>query len=177
MDNWSQRSFELNRHGHIVVPAIGIGLSGKSEILLLQDAGFDITLFAKSCLASDEYDAAHRLLRGRSYRIVLLPNREVMAGHEEDPTSRQIEQHAESLSYRKPLAGIASFVRRYISDKQMEEMGFWHIDILHEPLPDHKGGRSVLFSRRYSAGDVLDARVNTPERTWDRHGASAFIEG
>ena len=113
-------SFEHNEHGHIVFEITGLDLTGAQEVERL--AKYRIGDYAKSCLTStrsDGYDAKHRLVAGRKYRIVLLPGKHI--ARDSERTTANLRAEAAKLGYGQPLAGIIPRIRETISDKQMEE--------------------------------------------------------
>jgi hypothetical protein len=170
-------SFERNQHGHIVLTVTGLDLTGEREIARLLSAEYRVGDYAKSCLLSkkkDGYDVQHRLVDGQEYKIALVPGREI----EED--SHRTTQALRDVGigrygYQKPLAGIMPRIRETVSDKQMEEMGFWYIAGLHDPIKDSDGDPRVLRADRYDGGRWLRTDWGTPDDRWGDRGAFAFL--
>jgi hypothetical protein len=169
--------FECNEHGHVVLTFDGLDLAGEQEIERLIAAGFRVSNWAKSCLTStkkDGYDKNHHLVVGRQYNIVLMPTREIE--RDSDRTTDALRKHGiEKYGYEKPLAGIAPRIRESVSDKQMEEMGFWYIAAPHDPIKDSDGVPFVLYARRYGGGQWLGALWVRPGARWYGYGAFAFL--
>ena len=169
--------FERNEHGHIVITITGLDLTGKQEVKRLTAAGFRVSNWAKSCLLStkeDGYDKNHRLVAGQSYKIALMPIREIERGA--DRTTDALRTRGiEKYGYEKPLAGIVPRIRETVSDKQMEEMGFWYIAAPHDTIKDFDGDPSALNANRYDDGLWLDAFWVHPDHRWYDVGAFAFL--
>lgn len=170
-------AFERNEHGHIVFNIIGIDLTGEQEIERLFAVGFRISDWAKSCLlsrAADGYDKNHRLVTGQRYRVALMPTKEIK--RDADRTTEALRKHGvKKYGYSKPLGGIASRIRESVSDKQMEEMGFWYITAPHDPIKDSVGDPDVLNANRSGRGLWLGANSYHPIGLWDGLGAFAFV--
>ncbi|MEX0916974.1 MAG: hypothetical protein WDZ90_00375 [Candidatus Paceibacterota bacterium] len=169
--------FERNEHGHIVLTFVGLDLTGEQEIERLTSVGFRLSNLAKSCLTStkkDGYDKNHRLVAGQSYKIALMPTREIERGS--DRTTGALRKRGiEKYGYEKPLAGIVPRIRETVSDKQMEEMGFWYIAAPHDHIKDSVGDPLVLDAHRRDGGPWLDARWDHPGHDWYGYGAFAFL--
>lgn len=169
--------FERNKHGHIVLTLDGLDLTGEQEIERLTAAGFRVSNWAKSCLMStkeDGYDKNHRLIVGEQYKIALMPTREVE--RDSDRTTDALRKRGiEKYGYEKPLAGIVPRIRESVSDKQMEEMGFWYIAAPHDAVKDSGGGPGVLNADRYVDGRWLCAYFDRPDYRWGDSGAFAFL--
>lgn len=57
----------------------------------------------------------------------------------------------------------------------MEEMGFWYIATLHDPITDSDGAPFVLLAGRGGDGRWLGAGFVHPDGRWGDHGAFAFL--
>lgn len=169
-------SFERNRHGHIIVTITGLNFTGAQEIARLEAAGYRLSDLAKSCLLSkkaDSYDANHRLVAGREYKIALMPGREIEK--DSDRTTENLRKRGMELyGYDKPLAGIVPRIREAVSDKQLEEMGAWYAAALHDPIKDSGGDPLVLRAYRSGGGRRVGAYWVYPGRQWDDDGVFAF---
>ncbi|HEY4500816.1 MAG TPA: hypothetical protein VJI70_00925 [Candidatus Paceibacterota bacterium] len=169
-------AFERNEHGHIVLTFVGLDLTGAQEIERLEGTGFRFGKYAKQCLMSrnsDSYDAKHRLVAGQMYKIALMPGREIEK--DSDRTTANLQKRGmEHYGYGKPLAGLVPRYRERISDKQMEEMGFWYISSTHDPIKDFGGGPLVLSADRGGGGRWVYASWGEPDARWDGRGAFAF---
>lgn len=69
-----------NENGHQVTTITGLDLTGEQECKRLEDAGYCVGAFAKSCFLSkrtDGYEAVHRLEAGREYSLALVPAKDV----------------------------------------------------------------------------------------------------
>jgi hypothetical protein len=166
--------FERNEHGHTLISITGLALTGEQEIQRLSEAGFRTSDYAKSCLTSmkkDGYDKCHCLEDGREYQLVLVPGKEV----EKNRTTAELRKYAAGFGYAQPLAGIVPRIRETVSDKQMEEMGFWYIAALHDPITDSGGDPSVLGAGRNGGGHWLRASFDRPDDRWHVSGAFAFV--
>lgn len=169
--------FERNEHGHIVLTLYSFDSTGKQEVERLTAAGFRVSDWAKSCLLStkkDGYDKNHRLVAGQEYKIALMPTREIE--RDSDRTTDALRKRGvEKYGYEKPLAGIVPRIRESVTDKQMEEMGFWYIAAPHDPITDSGGDPSVLRAYRRGVGFCLFANFGHPDHHWDVTGAFAFL--
>lgn len=170
-------SFERNEYGHVVLTFDGLALTGEQEVERLIAAGFRVSDWAKSCLLStkqDGYDKNHRLAPGERYKIALIPTRETK--RDADRTTEALRNRGiEKYGYAMPLAGIVPRIRESVSDKQMEDMGFWYIVAPHEPIKDSDGSPCVLSASRGDGGRWLDALWDPPVGHWYDDGAFAFL--
>jgi len=169
--------FERNEHGHIVLTVTGLDLTGEQEVERLTAAGFRVNDWAKSCLLStkeDGYNKAHRLVSRQSYKIALMPMQEIEGGVDRT-TDAMRKRGIEKYGYEKPLAGIVPRIRESVSDKQMEEMGFWYIAAPHDPIGDSDDGPRVLYANRDINGQSLFTSLDRPGRHWHGDGAFAFF--
>lgn len=166
--------FERNEHGHILILITGLTLTGEQEIQRLSEAGFRTSDYAKSCFISnkkDGYDKCHQLEEGRQYQLVIVPGKEV----EENRTTAELRKYAAGFGYAQPLAGIVPRIREIVSDKMMEEMGFWYIAALHDPITDSVGRPRVLIADRDGVGQCVLANWGRPDNRWFDDGAFAFV--
>ncbi len=169
--------FERNEHGHIVISIMGLALTGEQEIQRLSDAGFRTSDYARSCLTSrkkDGYDKLHQLEDGRAYQPVIVPGKEV----EKNRTTAELRKYAAGFGYEQPLAGVVPRIRETVSDEMMEEMGFWYIAALHDPITDSGGDQRVLHANRGNrrdGGQWVGARWDCPDHQWYDYGAFAFV--
>lgn len=168
-------AFERNEHGHTIVTLTGLDLVGADEIKKLNDAGYRVGDYAKSCFTStadDSYDKNHRLVPGRSYKIALVPGKEI--SKDSDRTTVALRKLGEKYGYGKPLGGHIPRIRESISDEQMEEKGFVYIASLHDPIKDAGGRRRVLSAYRDVGGPWVSAYWDNPGGRWCDGGAFAF---
>lgn len=169
--------FERNEHGHIVLTLDGLDLTGAEEIERLTQSRFRVSDWAKSCLLStkkDGYDKNHRLATGQQYKIALMPTREIE--RDSDRTTDALRKRGiEKYGYAKPLAGIVPRIRELVSDKQMEDMGFWYIAAPHDPINDSGGYPRVIRAYRRDDGPWLRAPWYPPGDQWSGPGAFAFL--
>lgn len=172
---WGPTAFERNEHGHIIVTVTGLDLTGAQEIERLEAAGCRLSGYAKSCLLSkkkDSYDKNHRLVAGQSYKLALMPGKEIE--RDADHTTQALRKRGmEKYGYGKPLGGHIPRIRESVSDKQMEEMpgNPWYIAGLHDPIEASDGVTDVLFAHRLDDGRRLSARWG---RQWGGGGLFAF---
>lgn len=165
--------FERNEHGHIVLTVTGLDLTGEQEIERLEAAGFRISDSASSCLTStkkDGYDKNSRLVTGQRYKVALMPTREIERNADRT-TDVLCTRGLERYGYEKPLVGIVPRICESVSDKQMEEMGFWYIAAPHDTIKDSGGGSLVLNADRV----WLYADWDRPGNLWNAFGAFAFL--
>jgi len=170
-------AFERNEHGHVVATVIGLDLTGAQEVERLEAAGYRLSDWAKSCLLSkkkDSYDKNHRLVAGQSYKLALVPGKEIE--RDADRTTDALLKHGmEKYGYGKPLGGHILRIRESVSDKQMEEMGgAWYIAGLHDPIEDSDGGPRVLCAGRRDDGRWLSAFWGKSGGRWSGYGLFAF---
>lgn len=166
--------FKRNEHGHIVISITGLALTGEQEIERLTAKGFRFGGYARSCLTSkkkDGYDKSHRLEDGCEYQLVIIPGKEV----EQNRTTSELRKYAAGFGYEQPLAGVVPRIRETVSDKMMEEIGFWYITALHDPITDSDGDPLVLDARRVDGGQWVAARWVDPGGRWGGSGAFAFL--
>ena len=168
-------AFERNEHGHIIITFAGLDLTGADEIKRLEETGYRVGDYAKSCFTSaadDGYDKNHRLVAGQLYKVALVPGKEIE--HDSDRTTANLRKLGEKYGYGKPLGGHIPRIRESVSDKQMEEMGFDYIAGLHDPIKDSDGRPDVLCADRSDGGRWVDACWDSPGAQWLGSGAFAF---
>ena len=168
-------TFERNEHGHVVITITGLDLAGAAEIKRLEDAGYCVGDYAKSCFTSteaDDYDKNHRLVAGKVHKIALVPGKEI--ARDCDRTTAALRKLGQKYGYGKPRAGHVPRIRESVSDKQMEEMGIGYIASLHEPIKDFGDYPRVLNARRLDGGRWVDAHWDNPYNMWFDFGAFAF---
>ncbi len=184
LDEWAafnQRKnpfeFERNEHGHIIVSVTGLDLTGAQEIERLLAAGFRVSDWAKSCFLSPKpngYDTKHRLVASQSYKIALMPTKEIEIAA--DRTTENLRNRGPELyGYGKPLGGIIPRIRERVSNTQMKEMGFYYIAAPHDPIEDSDGGPHVLRADRFVDGLWVRASFVRPGDQWGVGGAFAFL--
>jgi hypothetical protein len=167
--------FERNANGHVVITITGLDLTGAQEVARLKGAEYRVSDDAKSCFestATDSYDANHRLVAGQTYKVALVPGKEIEHGF--DRTTANLCKLGEKYGYGKPLAGLIPRIRETVSDKQMGEMGIWNIASLHEPIKDSDGLPLVLIANRLDGGRWVFAFSDDPGGQWPGDGAFAF---
>ncbi len=167
--------FERNEHGHAIITIAGLDLTGAQEIERLEAAGYRVGNYAKSCFTStkaDGYDKNHRLGAGQPYKIALVPGKEI--SKDSDRSTVALRKLGEKYGYGKPLGGHIPRIREAVSDKQMEEMGFWYIASLHDPIKASDGSPHVLYAYRYDDGRWVGTCWDGPGARWDDYGAFAF---
>ena len=169
-------AFERNEHGHAVFTITGLDLTGAQEIEHLENGKYRVDGYAKQCLTStkaDSYDRNHRLVAGQTYKVALMPGKEIERSS--DRTTENLRKRGmEKYGYSKPVAGIVPRYRERISDKQMEDMGILYIASLHDPIEDSDGNPFVLSSFRSVGGRWLFTYWGKPGSRWDDSGAFAF---
>lgn len=167
--------FDRNEHGHIVITFTGLDLVGADEIKRLEDAGYRIGDYAKSCFWStnaDGYNKNHRLVVGQTYKIALVPGKEIKLQSER--TTANLRKLGEKYGYGKPLGGHIPRIRESVSDELMKEMGFVYIASLHDPIKDSDGNPGVLDVYRDDDGRCVDAFWDYPGDQRCGDGAFAF---
>ncbi len=168
--------FERNEHGHTIMTVTGLDLTGAQEIERLEASGSRFSKWAKSCLlstASGSYDTNHRLVT-QEYKIALMPTKEIEV--DVDRTTEHLRERGLHIyGYDKPLGGIIPRIREEVSDKRMEEMGFYFIVAPHDPIDDSDGGPVVLGADRDGGGRWVSAYVDRPVDLWGVSGAFAFL--
>jgi hypothetical protein len=165
-------AFARNEYGHVIITITGLNLTGADEIKRLEEAGYRVGDYAKSCFAStetDDYDKNHHLVAGQVHKIALIPGKEI--ARDCDRTTTALRKLGEKYGYGKPLAGHVPRIRESVSDKQMEEMGIWYIASLHEPIKNSNDCPRVLNARR---GRWVNAYWDNPYNLWFDFGAFAF---
>jgi hypothetical protein len=132
-------SLERNEHGHVVVRVRGLGFSGAHELGSLGPGSVD-SLALKMFIQPD-YDAQHRLVAGQEYVAVILPGNCI---NESARTMVRLHAEASRFSYRKPIAGVISFLHEAISAEALKEMGFDTLIVMHDPIEDTAGNKSMF---------------------------------
>jgi hypothetical protein len=169
-------AFERNEHGHVILTVTGLDLNGAQEIERLIAAGYRVSDYAKSCLLSkkkDSYDAMHTLVPNHQYKVALMPGKEIE--RDSDRTTDNLRKRGmQKYGYGKPLAGLILRIRESVSDKQMEDMGYWYIAGLHDPIKDSDGDPHILNANRRGGGRWLLADFDDPDYQWDGDGLFAF---
>jgi hypothetical protein len=167
--------FQKNQNGHYVLTLTGASRLGTEEISYLEGLGFVPSDYAKRVLGStgpDSYDAKHRLAEGQIYQVALVPGRDYKAFGKRR-TTKNLQAYGQSFGYGKALAGMIPRVRETVSDEQMEEMGFWYLAGLHDPI-EADGHPLVLYSDRIGSRRFLFTSWVRPDRGWDGGGAFVF---
>ena len=183
LDEWAlfnQRKnpfvWERNKNGHVVLTITGLDLTGAAEVDRLKVQKYNVGDMSTSCfksMQSDGYDLNHRLVNGQIYRIGLVPGEEIE--RISDRTTAGLLAFAERLGYLRPQAGIIPRLRERLTDKQLEELGWWYIAALHQPIADADGNPLVLALDRYDVGRHVDAYSGNPDDQWGDDGAFAFL--
>ena len=168
-------AFARNEYGHVIITITGLNLTGADEIKRLEEAGYRVGDYAKSCFAStetDDYDKNHRLVAGQTHKIALVLGKEI--ARDCDRTTTALRKLGEKYGYGKPLAGHVPRIRESVSDKQMEEMDIGYIASLHEPIKDSDDYPRVLNALRLDDGRWINAHWDNPYNLWFDFGAFAF---
>lgn len=169
-------TFERNEYGHVVLTFTGLDLTGAAEVERLHNGGNLMSDYAKSCFLStkkDSYDKRHRLVAGQTYRVALMPGREIERGS--DRTTEALRRRGmERYGYGKPLAGLVPRIREVLSDERMKELDIWYVAALHEPITDSDGYPGVLYSYRDDGGGWVFAGWGRPVDQWYGFGSFAF---
>lgn len=177
--------FERNRHGHIILTITGLDLTGAEEVERLKSAGYRVTGDAERCFTSlqghhmiplvPSYDARHRLVAGQRYEIALVPGLEI--AEESKRTTENLRALHERYAYTKPLAGIIPRVRELVSNEQMEQMGFWCIAALHDPIY-FDSAKKVLNANLYNYGGAscVDGHFAERDDEWKHYVAFASLD-
>ena len=169
-------AWERNEHGHVVLTVTGLDWSGAAEVDRLKEQKYNVGDIATSCFKStksDGYDLNHRLVEGQTYRVVLVPGKEIERIN--DRTTAGLLAFGERLGYLRPQAGIIPRLRERLTDKQLEELGWWYIVALHQPIVDAGGSPNVLGLHRNDANRGVGAYFGYPARQWNDSGAFAFL--
>jgi hypothetical protein len=175
LEGRSPFAFERNEHGHVIITFTGLDLTGADEIKRFEAAGFRVGDYAKYCFTStkaDGYDKNHRLVAGQTYKIALVPGKEIE--RDSDRLTVNLQKLGEKYGYGKPLGGHIPRIRESVSDKQMKEMGFVYIVSLHDPIKDSGGFSRVLDARRRVDSRWVGTGWGRPNDQWSDSGAFAF---
>ncbi len=168
--------WERNEHGHIVLSIVVLDLTGEVEVKALRRQKYNVGSWAESCFKStneDGFDSVHRLVSGQTYRVVLVPGSEIENSSER--ATQNLLALGERYGYLRPQAGIIPRLRERLTDKQLEELGWWYIVALHQPIIDTGGSPGVLGLSRDGDGRRVDAGWDSPAHQWDAEGAFAFL--
>lgn len=158
---------------HVVIPIIGLGLTGAQEARRLTDLGFSMDGYAESCLLNEksEYDAKHRLTAGECYQVVLVPINEIKRS---ERTTANLQRRGELYGYSRPLAGIVPRILETVSNRRMREMGIRYI-VAPDPISGPGGIPIVLGVNCCNNQRRLCAGFGGSDRWWRSHGAAAFL--
>lgn len=168
--------WERNENGHVVLSIVGLGMTGEAEVKGLRRQKYNVNSWAESCFKStnqDSFDSAHRLVSGQTYRVVLVPGSEIENSSER--TTQNLLALGERYGYLRPQAGIIPRLRERLTDKQLEELGWWCIVALHQLIVDADCGPSVLGLCRSEDGRGVDALWNGTGLQWSDETAFAFL--
>lgn len=150
----SDTSFALprNRHGHPTIDIVGLDLTGDQELERLEPE-YRIGDHLRRMLLHPEfttYDAEHRLVSGRHYRIAIVQR----GSYFSESTTRPRFTEDIDLAYRKfgkqfgyePLLASAAFrLREVLTDQQLAVMGLPYVAVVHRPIHWTKMTSEYLF--------------------------------
>ena len=74
-----------------------------------------------------------------------------------------------------PNAEVACLIRKKLSDKEIEAMGFWRIVVMHEPIKNSVGFPCLLSADCGRGGRLLNAWSGMPDFGWHRNCGFAFV--
>jgi hypothetical protein len=168
--------FLRNEYGHILFTLEGAGLSGRAEFDLLQRK-YSVGTSEEDlerCLTSGEYDAKHRLVARRQYRVALVPH-SVIAKQDERTSEALTKLAVERFGYWTPPAGVIPVLRWKIQNWRLwtKDMGYYYVVAHHEPI-----GERVLYLSSYVGEEVCARKVTPPDAFsphWNAQGAAAFL--
>ena len=147
-----------------------LGLTGSQWIKRLETEGYKISEYAKQVLNSPDYDC-ERMKKGEKVTVQFVSVKDL---NQTVATTQEIKDFAKTKGWEMPKGELALLIREAISDKQMEDMGVYYIEALHEPINDSVGNPRVLIADRYDGGRWVDAYWGDPSRQWYGSGAFAF---
>jgi len=138
-----------NEHGHFIVEFVGSDARGEAEIHALTLMGFDLVDPIRQCLVisgATGYDAAHRLITGRVYRMAIMPGDGIPIARQR--TTGAVKALAAGYGYTSvPRAGHVVHARKVLPAGLLKAMGFKYISALHEPISDFRGhGKHFVVS-------------------------------
>ncbi len=176
LDHRNPFAWERNENGHIILSIVGLDLTGEAEVETLRRQKYNVGSWAESCFKStneDGFDSVHRLVSGQTYRVVLVPGSEIENSSER--TTQNLLALGERYGYLRPQAGIIPRLRERLTDKQLEELGWWYIVALHQPIVDVVGRPRVLGLHRVGGGRNVVAHWDYPDFQWSGGGTFAFL--
>lgn len=154
---------------------IGEGLFGGDWIPLLEKEGYSFRKELKSSLIK-KYNEEQRLLK-KKYKIHILAGNEIEK--KQDRTTQNLKRLArdkfKGISF-EDLKGEAVFLCRLkISNKEMKEMGFDYISMLHKPFEDDFGDQGwIVFDSQ--SEDNLYLYYENMNDYWAKNGGFIFLE-
>ena len=144
------------------------GTTGEDWIKRLESKGFRFSKWAKDVLNSTDFKPTTGIMN----------NIAVLKGElfkDSDRITKNIRNEADKRKLTTPNAEVACLIREKFTDKEIEQMGFWYIVAMHEPINDSDGDPDLLRASRNDAGRWLYAYYDRPGHWWLRVGGFAFV--
>jgi len=164
-----------------VFTAVGLFLTGREELVGIEATGCRAEDHARQMLLSREegsYDSDHRLVRGESHEIVLLP-RACIRGNGSRSSITVRAEAIERYGYDIPSAGIAPHMcTRVFRQVMTSVIGLrGDIIILHNPIFAADHNLYVLKVTMSRGVSCLSSSPGHPHHLWDDEGSLfAFID-
>lgn len=146
-----------------------LGLTGPQWITRLEKNGYRVSSYAKDILNSPEYKPMEK---GQKLEVAFVTVKDMGKQY---ATTAEIKAYAAAEGYEIPSPEIALLMREALSDKEIEDMGVWHVAALHEPIKDSDGGPDVLDAYRGGGGRWVGTYWDNPDDRWNAGGAFAFV--
>lgn len=145
------------------------GTSGVDWITRLESKGFRVGEYVKEVLRTP----AFKPTSGVTTEVAVLKGKDMLFGDLDRSTS-----NIRDLATRHKLttldAEVACLIRLKFTDREIGQMGLWHIVVMHEPIKDLDGDRLLLNVDRDKNGCWLSACDGAPDGIWGRDGGFAF---
>ncbi len=171
-----KHTLALDERNRVVVTIPALGFSGDAWLSFHEEAGFPVDEDAKKLLMHPQYDE-HRLTVGRTYRVALIRGDEIADDKKRTLRAlRAIADHEYGAgTCARTKAELASLLRCTISDWQLNQWGIWHVNVLHDPIPDSDGELRTLSLSRDLGGRRLDSECHDIDDCWPRAVAVAVL--
>lgn len=136
----------------------GEGLTAAKWILRLESNGYYISPLVKEILSHPDYDAKHRLTKGKQYNVTMVRNSIIRKKSQRNHADmkKYIESHF-MLHEAYEKAELTFLIREKISNIDIEKMNAWTIDIVHEPLPNNMKDHCFFNVNKRNAMPTIDA--------------------
>lgn len=137
------RSVKLNvdRFGRIYFTAVSTGTSVGDWERRLEDHGCFISGAMHQAFASNSLVPT----RSQIYRVIVCPSAEILKS---DHCVKNIRDYGFNRRWKTPHWEVACFIRLFISNEFMEDIGVWSIITMHAPITVSGKGPYLINANR-----------------------------